>query len=56
MFGFVCLLLYVALLLQFMCVYALLILHMSCCTCLLYVWGKPTKGVRTIDRVRVNGW
>ena len=57
MFGFVCLLLYAALLLQFecVCVYALHILC-TCCTCLPCVWGKPTKGDRTIDRVRVNGY
>ena len=36
------------------CVYALLVLCI-CCTCLLCVWGKPTKGDRTLDRVRVNG-
>ena len=55
MFGFVCLLLYAAQLLQFECVYALLILC-TCCTCLPCAWGKPTKGDRTIDRVRVNGY
>ena len=36
------------------CVYALLVLC-TCCTCLPCVWGKSTKGDRTIDRVRVNG-
>ena len=55
MFSFVCLLLYAVLLLQFVYVYALLVLC-TCCTCLPCVWGKPTKGDRTIDRVRVNGW
>ena len=54
MFGFVCLLLYAALLLQSMCVcmlfmYCAYTIHMLC------VWGKSTKGDRTIDRVRVNG-
>ena len=37
------------------CVYALLVLC-TCCTCLPCVWGKLTKGDRTIDRVRVNGF
>ena len=37
-----------------MCVYSLHVLYI-CCTCLPYVWGKSTKGDRTIDRVRVNG-
>ena len=55
MFGFVCLLLYAALSLQFVCVYALHVLC-TCCTCLPCVWGKSTKGDRTIDRVRVNGF
>ena len=33
-----------------------------CCACTVYamclpcMWGKPTKGDRTIDRVRVNGF
>ena len=53
MFGFVCLLLYAALSLQFECVYMLCMycahaMHLPC------VWGKSTKGDRTIDRVRVN--
>ena len=54
MFGFVCLLLYVALLLQFVCVCMLCM----CCAHAIYlpcVWGKSTKGDRTIDRARVNG-
>ena len=39
------------------CVYTYA-LHVLCiyCTCLLCIWDKPTKGVRTINRVRVNGW
>ena len=54
MFGFVCLLMYAALSLQFVCVYMLCMycahaVHLPC------VWGKSTKGDRTIDRVRVNG-
>ena len=54
MFGFVCLLLYAALLQQFECVYMLCIycvhaMHLPC------VCGKSTKGDRTISRVRVNG-
>ena len=36
------------------CAYALLVLS-TCCTCLPCMWGKPTKGDRTINRVRVNG-
>ena len=55
MFGFVCLLLlYAALLLQFMCV-CMLCMYCAHAMCLPCVWGKSTKGDRTIDRVRVNG-
>ena len=54
MFGFVCLLLYAALSLQYvyvcmLCMYYENGMHLPC------VWGKYTKGDRTIDRVRVNG-
>ena len=31
------------------CAYTVCAMHLPC------VWGKPTKGNRTIDRVRVNG-
>ena len=57
MLAFVCCCMYAALSLQlvFVCAYALLVLC-TCCICLPCVWGKPTKGVRTIDRVRVNVW
>ena len=56
MLGFVCLFAVCSTVAAvFVCAYALLVLC-TCCTCLPCVWGKPTKGVRTIDRVRVNGW
>ena len=54
MFGFVCLLLYAALSLQFECV-CMLCMHCAHAMHLPCVWGKSTKGARTIDRVRVNG-
>ena len=54
MFGFVCLLLYAVLSLQFVCV-CMLCMYCAHAMCLPYVWGKSTKGDRTIDRVRVNG-
>ena len=38
-----------------LCAYALLVLC-TYCTCLPCVWGKPTKGVRIINRARVNSW
>ena len=37
------------------CVYALHVLC-ACCTFLPCMWGKYTKGDKTIDRVRVNGF
>ena len=55
MFSFFCLLLYAMLLLQFKCVY-MLSMYCAYAMCLLCVWGKYTKGDRTIDRVRVNGF
>ena len=54
MLGFVvCLLLYAVLSLQDVCVR----MHCAHAAHVCCVWGKPTKGVRTIDsfRVRVNG-
>ena len=36
-------------------VYALHVLC-TCCTYLPCMWGKSTKGDKTIDRVRVNGF
>ena len=57
MFGFVCLFVavYSTVTAVCVCVYALYVLC-TCCTCPPYVWGKSTKGDRTIDRVRVNGF
>ena len=54
MFGFVCLLLYAVLSLQFECV-CMFCMYWAYAMHLPYVWGKSTKGDRTIDRVRVNG-
>ena len=54
MFVLFCLLLYAGLSLQFVYMYALHVLC-ACCIYLLCVWGKPTKGVRTLDSCRVNG-
>ena len=58
MFGFVCLLLYAALSLQFMCVcvcVCMLCMYCAHAMYLLFVWGKSTKGDKIINRVRVNG-
>ena len=58
MFGFVCLLLYAAMLLplQFVYVFALF-MHCAHAAHICYVYGaNPQKGDRTIDRVRVNSW
>ena len=54
MFGFVCLLLYAVLSLQFVCV-CMLCMYCAHAMCLPCMWDKSTKGDRAIDRVRVNG-
>ena len=56
MFSFVCLFVAVcsAVAAVHVCVY--FACSGTCCTYLPCVWGKPTKGVRTIDRVRVMGF
>ena len=59
MFSFVCFLLYAAPSLQFVCSLYVCMLCLYCAHAA-YVYhvcgANPQKGVRTIDRVRVNGW